>query len=417
MSPLSLEQWKNPDNKHTWLEKYGYSSQRVEQLIAEKLKDVSTRWSEVYDNHTNPNTEFLKNLENAKKDPKFSEAYARLVQDFISGFASGSATKLRTYRERRHIYMDSEWALQKQFWQDEVAKDRYILEEMLRNNIELILMPKVALLARTYAPRIQWERHLYDAETFQKFREEMQRIDIENRLSVFAELESAGNRGKSLWEVRMDIYRWVIEKLNPKGKTWMLQMLAHGNWKAASDIRGYTTYLRDIENNTGIFEILQQYDTALNNLLWPSGELNKIRQSSMRWKFNEISTESIYFSHIIPSSVIPSDNIQWFLNWLHQFAFSAIGWQAIEDSLAWITPQGVSIDGIDRMMNVVEWVTIAVGWGLWASRLSTKSSLWLSIAQVLPKMVKDSSPGQKTMMKRLLEVLFGKWNSLAWQVK
>jgi hypothetical protein len=73
--------------------------------------------------------------------------------------------------------------------------------------MELLLIPRLALIIRSYAPRVQWEKHLYDVEIFKGFKEVVQKIDTEYGLDVFKQLEKAGNEGKSLWEVRMEIYK------------------------------------------------------------------------------------------------------------------------------------------------------------------------------------------------------------------
>ena len=300
----------------------------------------------------------------------------KAMQSFMQDIVE-SAKKLQTFRERRNLYMDSEWQLTSQFGNDEKAKNEFLLKELVTNNIEISLKPSLVLLNRSLKSRMLLGKFFYDAELLPPFRAEVQKMDLGYWLDTWKRIEKAQMAGQNIWDesVRLRIYRSIVEKLNPKGKPWILQMLDHGNWKNMSPVKWYTDVHIGAPNDpkSDVVEILQMYETQISRFTSQNGELYKNKLAFE--KKGTLPTETRFFQEIILPPQTPS-YIHGVVNAIHYHLFNLTGGQDIEDSLAGITHEWKNLWGIDRLTHITNGVISALGWSMIAPKSLQFDAFW-----------------------------------------
>lgn len=326
----------------------------------------------------------------------------KALQIFMTDITE-SAKKLQIFRERRHFYMDSEGDLTRQFGSDEKAKNVFLLRELVQNNIESSLKPSLALLNRSMQPRIQAGKYLYDAELLPPFRREVQALDLSYGLDIWKQIERLQAEGRNIGDqaVRIEIYRSIIEKLNPKGKPWMLQMLKNGNWKNMASTRGFTDVHIGAPNdpNSDVADIIKSYEKEISHFTSQNGELYKNRIEFE--KQSTLPTETRFFQDLIPNPQIPS-YIHGVMNSIHYLIFNLVWWQDIEDSLAGITKEWKNIAWLDRITNLWKWVLTALGWSQMVPRSLQFDIFWRSAEALM----KAASAWEKVQILALLGKIF-----------
>ncbi len=326
----------------------------------------------------------------------------KAMQSFMQDTVE-SAKKLQTFRERRNLYMDSEWQLTTQFGNDEKAKNTFLLKELVTNNIEISLKPSLALLNRSLKPRLLLGKFFYDTELLPPFRAEVQKMDLGYGLDTWKRIEDAQMTGQNIWDesVRLSIYRSIVEKLNPKGKPWILQMLAHGNWKNMSPVKGYTDVHIGAPNDprSDVVEILQMYETHISRFTAQNGELYKNKLAFE--KKGTLPTETRFFQEIMPLPQTPP-YIHGVVNAIHYHLFNLTGGQAIEDSLAGMTHEWKNLWGLDRLTHITTGVMSALGLSMIAPKSLQFDAFWRA-AEVLMKV---ADVWEKVQILALLSKVF-----------
>lgn len=392
--------------------------ERVLWVIDAKIKDAMGRdYTRISDGKAVKSL-FSEYFKAALTQSDFLRSYEALQVAFLQDFAEKSANRVDQYRKKRDDYHDSERELRDKFGTNDDAKRIFLLEELLWNNIEMNLLPRVAILARAFAPRVPFENHLYDERSYKKFSLETKNLDEYYWLDVYGEIEKLGKSGKNIWENRTDIYRYIVEKLNPKWKHWILSMLKHGNWIKMTSTPWYTT---DPQSpNKDIWDMIRAYDDILSQLLRTTGELNKSRIIAQKWFPLEIPTASEALNDTIPPMKLPL-KMNGLLSFLQSIVWEYSWAEDIENGIDGITRHGTWLSSVERVWSVLDGSLTLVSYfiaGYWSVRaLSKGARLYQWLVQVLPIVLSGASAWEKALLRNLLEKLFWKKNNLLKQIK
>ncbi len=176
-----------------------------------------------------------------RKNPTVLSLVEKHIHDFLERITLLDTQKLELYQTQKWLFEDVGYERSTKFSTD-TQKHTILLSEIFTQGISSLLTPQMRLLERAFQRRALQ----YDYENFSQFQASMAKGDTflpqgVSALDFVLEKSNGGKRDLSkISTLDEEGMMYIIDSLNPPGKTWLKEMVKNGNLTPASRQKWYT---------------------------------------------------------------------------------------------------------------------------------------------------------------------------------
>ncbi len=259
-----------------------------------------------------PSLESVLHNENISNNPIVFGTIERHIYELLERIAFIDSKTLAMYRTKKSYMEDLRYEDSlKGKTQQEI--DTITLKELLQQWTDITLQPQMALLDRSFQRRALD----YDYANFSGLQSSLGKIDqyLPNDASILdfvLERQSQwSNLAQQTW-LKQDGMIYLIDTLNPPGKTWLKQMVKNGHITPSTRTKWYTDAMINGKSVDTVALLL-----SYQNIVWTfqskETELSWIRDTVNSKKTgNTLPTVSPNFPEIAPSPIDSMDSLMKF---------------------------------------------------------------------------------------------------------